>query len=51
VLVTVDANTVNVEFKRVEYDVDKAANAILESTLPREFAAYLRSGGKSLVAA
>jgi predicted phosphodiesterase len=52
VLLTVRADaTIAVDFKRVEYDVDKAANAILESTLPEEFAAYLRSGGKSLVPA
>lgn len=37
---------VNVEFVRVEYDVDKAARAILESELPNDFAEYLRTGGK-----
>ncbi|HEY4129434.1 MAG TPA: metallophosphoesterase family protein [Gemmatimonadaceae bacterium] len=50
VVLDVDASAVNVEFRRVEYDVERAANAILESTLPDEFAAYLRSGGTSLVA-
>ena len=48
VVLEVDAAGVNVEFRRVEYDVERAANAILESTLPDEFAWYLRSGGKSL---
>jgi predicted phosphodiesterase len=33
------------EFRRVEYDVDKAARAIEMSDLPDEFAGYLRSGG------
>ena len=51
VLLDVDQSSVDVEFRRVEYDVDRAANAILESTLPDEFAWYLRSGGKSLVSA
>jgi predicted phosphodiesterase len=32
---------------RVEYDVDTAARAILESTLPSDFADYLRTGGWS----
>jgi len=36
-----------IEFRRVEYDVDGAARAIEASTLPSEFAAYLRSGGQS----
>jgi predicted phosphodiesterase len=34
-----------VEFRRVAYDVEQAAEAILASTLPGDFAAYLRSGG------
>jgi predicted phosphodiesterase len=38
---------VNVEFRRVEYDVECAATGILASTLPAEFARYLRTGGKS----
>lgn len=49
VLLTVEAADVRVEFRRVEYDVERAAGAIIESTLPDEFAWYLRSGGKSLV--
>ena len=38
-----------VEVRRVEYDVDRAASAIEKSTLPDEFATYLRTGGASLV--
>ena len=38
---------VTVEFRRVEYDVECTATAILASTLPSEFAEYLRTGGKS----
>jgi predicted phosphodiesterase len=39
-------DTVSVEFVRVEYDVEAAASAIEASSLPHEFAAYLRTGGK-----
>jgi predicted phosphodiesterase len=35
----------SVEFVRVEYDVDRAAEGILHSTLPDEFAGQLRAGG------
>jgi predicted phosphodiesterase len=35
-----------VEMVRVEYDVDRAREAILESDLPDEFAEYLATGGK-----
>jgi putative phosphoesterase len=38
---------VDVEFRRVEYDVEQTAKAIEDSTLPSEFADYLRSGGRS----
>lgn len=34
-----------VEFIRVAYDVEEAARGILASTLPNEFAEYLRTGG------
>ena len=34
------------EFIRVEYDVDRAASAIIDSTLPNDFAEYLRTGGR-----
>ena len=43
-------STVNVEFVRVEYDVERAARAILESDLPHDFAAYLRTSGEPPVA-
>lgn len=39
-----------VEFRRVEYDVERAASAIVASSLPDDFADYLRSGGKPKVA-
>ena len=51
VVLSIDSSTVRVDFRRVEYDVERAAKAILESTLPHEFAHYLRSGGASLVPA
>ena len=47
VVLDVSEAGVNVEFRRVEYDVECAAAAILASTLPPEFAEYLRTGGKS----
>ena len=50
VVLSLNATDVHVEIHRVEYDVERAANAILESTLPHEFAHYLRSGGASLSA-
>ena len=37
-----DKNTVQVEFVRFEYDVEKAAKAVEESILPNEFAEMLR---------
>jgi predicted phosphodiesterase len=45
VLLGVTALEVRVEFVRVEYDVESAARAILESELPHDFAEYLRTGG------
>jgi predicted phosphodiesterase len=38
---------VDVEFVRIEYDVERASRGIIESDLPDEFADYLRSGGRS----
>ncbi|MDZ7756831.1 hypothetical protein [Rhodohalobacter sp.] len=38
-------NGLNVEFIRVEYDVEKAAKAVEESPLPNPFADMLRNGG------
>ncbi len=52
VLVDVNASepAVKVEFVRLEYDVDRAAKAILESDLPNDFAEHLRTGGKAMAA-
>jgi predicted phosphodiesterase len=47
VLLTIDQSGTGVEFVRVPYDVDQAANAIRESDLPHEFAEVLKSGGAS----
>jgi predicted phosphodiesterase len=46
VLLDVNASGVGVELVRVEYDVARASRAILESGLPREFAAFLQTGGR-----
>lgn len=46
VLLDVDTRgEISVAFRRVEYDVDRAADVIEASTLPHEFAAYLKAGG------
>ena len=37
---------IEVEFRRVEYAVNEAARGIRDSTLPPEFAEYLRTGGQ-----
>jgi len=50
VKIDIDAQGTRVEFRRVEYDVERAANAILASRLPDDFAEYLRTGGKPAVA-
>jgi predicted phosphodiesterase len=48
--VVLDIGTdMNVEFVRVEYDVQKAADAIRASDLPSEFAEFLGAGGKAVV--
>lgn len=41
-----DAQSLQVEFRRVAYDVEQAAQAIEASPLPNEFAQMLRTGGK-----
>jgi len=46
VLLDIDTTGVGVEFVRVEYDVARAARVILESELPDDFAAFLRTGGR-----
>jgi len=48
VVLTHTGTDVAFDFRRVDYDVERAARAVEESTLPSEFAHYLRSGGKSL---
>ena len=40
-----EAGAVRVQFVRIAYDVEEAARAILASTLPPDFAEYLRTGG------
>ncbi|HEY7235926.1 MAG TPA: metallophosphoesterase family protein [Gemmatimonadaceae bacterium] len=40
----------HVDFVRVEYDVERAARAILESDLPNDFADFLRTGGNAAAA-
>ena len=46
VVVSMDASGLSAEFRRVDYDVEKAAIAIEQSDLPSDFAEYLRTGGK-----
>lgn len=46
IILTAGEGPVGVEFVRVEYDVERAMAGILASTLPHDFAAYLRHGGK-----
>lgn len=51
VLLSMDVSGASVEFVRVPYDVDEAADAIRVSDLPTEFAEVLKSGGAGAVAA
>ncbi len=51
VALSVEPSGIEVDFRRVRYDVDRAARGILDSTLPPELATYLRTGGASFVAA
>lgn len=51
VLVDAGAGGIEVDFVRVEYDVETAMRAIRESELPDEFADYLRTGGRPTPAA
>jgi predicted phosphodiesterase len=50
VLLDVSPGGTTLEFVRVEYDVERAARGILESTLPHDFAEYLRTGGRPAAA-
>jgi len=43
-----EPDRVQVEIVRVDYDVEHAAKAIVASSLPDDFADYLRTGGKSM---
>ncbi len=45
VVLDVNADGIAAEFRRVRYDVERAAAAIIGSTLPSEFADFLRTGG------
>lgn len=47
VVLDVAEGPVNVEFRRVTYDVERAMAGIRASSLPDAFADYLRSGGKA----
>ncbi len=47
VLLELTPTAVDVDFIRVDYDVEATARAIIESDLPNEFAAFLRAGGKT----
>lgn len=49
VLLRAGAGTVEVENVRVEYDLERALHGIRESSLPNEFAEYLRTGGRPTV--
>jgi predicted phosphodiesterase len=51
VSVSIDATGVGVDIIRVDYDVERAATAVVENGLPADFAEYLRSGGQSGVRA
>jgi predicted phosphodiesterase len=48
VLLDIESSGATVAFRRVDYDVDRTAEAIIASSLPDEFAHYLHSGGTSL---
>jgi predicted phosphodiesterase len=45
VVLDLDGDTPHVDFIRLEYDLDRAVEGIRQSTLPSEFAEYLRTGG------
>jgi predicted phosphodiesterase len=49
VLLDLSEHRLAVDVVRLPYDIDRAARGILASTLPHEFAEYLRSGGPSPV--
>jgi predicted phosphodiesterase len=45
VMVSMDGDSVTVEFVRVAYDLERAVTAVRESALPDDFADFLESGG------
>jgi predicted phosphodiesterase len=49
VVLTIGNGQATSEFRRVAYDLERAASAIEGSDLPSEFAEYLRTGGKPVV--
>ncbi len=46
VVVTIGAGPVTVEFRRIDYDVERAVRAISEAGLPEAFGTFLRTGGR-----
>jgi predicted phosphodiesterase len=44
--VAMDGENVDVDFVRVEYDIDRAIDGIRGTALPNDFAEHLRTGGK-----
>jgi len=44
VVLQAEASTLNVEFRRVAYDIERAAQAIEASDMPHEYAQMLREG-------
>jgi predicted phosphodiesterase len=46
-VVEIGEGKVNVEYSRVEYDVERAMRGIRESDLPDDFAEFLRTGNRS----
>jgi predicted phosphodiesterase len=46
-ILTMGTEPATIEFVRVAYDIDRAAQGILSSTLPHAFASYLRTGGQA----
>ena len=49
VLLEVGSGSVDVEFVRVKYDLERTMTAIRQSDLPDDFAEYLRTGGQVAV--
>ena len=50
VLLSVGAGPVQVEFVRVEYDIERAVAGVKAAGLPPDFAEFLRTGGKPVAA-